>query len=174
MTTPQPGDGQPAAPAPPSSPSIFVGFGTLEGFVAALDPARPVLALPLVEPGPTSGGISTETLLVVCQQVCPAEGTVLYCRLRAASLTRCYGEPFDPDWQERHAAWQSLWHIVRAYLTGDLGCTLQRATVAHPKNYVFLDGQAGFIHFDKDTKRYCRRPSEVPTELPTLAAAAAA
>jgi hypothetical protein len=105
-TSPQPGAGPHTA--------TFVGFGTLEGWAEAIDPARPVLAMPLVETGPTSGGINTEELLVACAQVSPTDGTVLYCRLRAASLTRCHGEPFDSDWKERDAAWKSLWQIVRA------------------------------------------------------------
>lgn len=57
MTTSQPvGASSTAAPAPAPTPPLptaptFVGFGTLNGFADAVDPARPVLALPLVEPG---------------------------------------------------------------------------------------------------------------------------
>jgi len=75
-------------------PETFIGFATLEGWTEAIDTTRPILAMPLIQPGPIHAGLQTDTLLVVCQQV-DASGHVLYCRLRAASLTRCYGEPFD-------------------------------------------------------------------------------
>ena len=132
----------------------FVGFATLEGWIEAVDRSRPVLALRLVEPGPGSGGIQVDELLVVCQQVA-TDGSVLYCRLRAASLTRCYGQPFDPDWREREAAWETLWDAVESTLI-DRGFTIQRATVAWPKGYVFLQGRSEDIRFDRVSKTYLR------------------
>ena len=132
----------------------FVGFATLEGWIEAVDRSRPVMTLRLVEPGPSSGGIQVDELLVVCQQV-DTNGSVLYCRLRAASLTRCYGEPFDPDWQQRQTAWETLWDAVERTLT-DWGFTIQRATVAWPKGYVFLQGRSEAIRFDRASKTYLR------------------
>jgi len=141
-------------------PLVFVGIATLEEFAAAVDPARPLLAMPLVESGPEHGGIRVDDLLVVCQQV-DADGSVLYCRLRAASLTRCFGEPFDPDWQERETAWRSLWDVVEAILR-ERGFTFRRATVAHPKGYVFLQGRSESIRFDKASKTYRRVDASRP------------
>ena len=137
-----------------SEAQIFLGFATLEEWAQAVDRKRPVLAMPLVHPGPNSGGMQVDELRVVCQQVTDS-GTVLYCRLRAASLTRFNGQPFDSDWKEREEAWDSLWEAVEAYLK-EQGFTLRRATVAHPKDHVFLEGKAGFIRFDKEAKRYRR------------------
>jgi len=150
-----------AAPAAKAIIAVtFIGFATLEGWADAVDPARPVLALPLVEPGPNTGGMQTDELLVVCQQVSSAgDNAVLYCHLRAASLTRCHGEPFDPDWQERKAAWKSLWTLVHAYLAQERGFLVQQATVACPRNLLFLRGRAGFVRFDNDAKRYRRSSS---------------
>ena len=132
----------------------FVGFATLEGWIEAVDRARPVLAMRLIEPGPNSGGIQVDELLVVCQQV-DTNGSVLYCRFRAASLTRCYGQPFDLDWQQREAAWETLWDAVESTLI-DCGFTLQRATVAWPKGYVFLQGRSEAIRFDPASRTYLR------------------
>lgn len=141
---------------PNAAAALFIGFSTLEGWAEAIDPTRPVLAMPLVDPGPNSGGIQTDELSVVCQQVAAdGSGAVLYCRLRAASLARCFGEPFDPDWQERDAAWKSLWSAVEALLR-ERGLVLQRATVAHPRTLTLLQGRAETIRFDRQTRRYQR------------------
>ena len=133
----------------------FIGFATLEGWIEAIDPNRPLLAMPLVQPGPIHAGLQTDQLLVVCRQVDP-RGCVLYCRLRAASLTRCYGEPFDADWQARETAWHTLWDAVESSLK-ERGCTLQRATVAWPKDHVFLEGRSQEITFDRASRTYLRR-----------------
>ena len=137
----------------------FIGFASLEAWAEAIDPQRPVLAMPLIQSGIEKGGLRVDELLVVCQQV-REEGSVLYCRLRAASLTRCYGEPFDPDWREREAAWNSLADAVESHLT-QRGFTLQRATVAWPRDHVFLEGRADSIRFDRETQRY-RRSAQAP------------
>lgn len=142
----------------------FIGFATLEEFARVVNPARPLLAMPLIESGPPSGGLQTDELLVVCQQV-DTEGSVLYCRLKAASLTRCFGEPFDPDWQERESAWKSLWAAVEAYLKSR-GFVLRRATVALPKGYVFLRGRAEGIRFDRVSKTYQQVVAASPEPAP--------
>ena len=142
----------------------FIGFATLEEWAAAVDPSRPVLAMPLIEHGRENGGLRVDELLVVCQQV-DTDGSVLYCRLRAASLTRCYGEPFDPDWREREAAWRSLGDAVESFLQ-EKGFTLRRATVAWPKDHVFLQGRAEGIRFDKGSRTYRRAETPEPPTAP--------
>jgi len=160
---PSSGDNQPAVPAasparehsaPPLPVLTFVGFGILEGFLDALDSARPVYAMALVEAGPSHGGIQTDELLVVCQQIA-RDGSVWYCRLRAASMTRCFGNPFDPDWQDREAAWHSLWQAVQECLQ-ERSLTPTRATIAHPRHFTLLQGQSTTIRYDKQSKRYKR------------------
>jgi hypothetical protein len=134
---------------------LFIGYKTLEEWLATRNPEKPILAMPMVEPGQDQGGIRTDTLLVMCQQI-DGDGHVHYCRLRAASMTRCYGEPFDPDWQEREAAWQSLWEAVKEILQQH-GLPFRGATVATPQRFRFLEAQTEGIAFDPSTKRFVRR-----------------
>jgi hypothetical protein len=137
---------------------LFVGYGTLEKWMQALLPDRPVLAMPLVEQGPEQSGMRTDTLVVVCQQI-DSDGHVHYCRLRAASLTRCYGEPFNTDWREREAAWRSLWDAVQEILR-ERSLTYRSATVAPPQHLRFLEARAEGIAFDPATKRFVRLSAE--------------
>jgi hypothetical protein len=133
---------------------LFVGYNTLEEWLEALFPDRPVLAMQLVEPGREEAGMRTDTLVVICQQI-SADGHVHYCRLRAASLTRCYGEPFNTDWREREAAWRSLWDVVKEILR-ERGLTYRGATVAPPQHLRFLEARADGIAFDPTAKRFAR------------------
>jgi hypothetical protein len=134
----------------------FIGYGRFAEWLDWVDRDMPVLAIPLVEPGTEHSGLRTDRLLVVCQQVGP-EGHVHYCRLRAAEMTRCGGEPFDRDWQEREAAWHSLWEAVEQELLAR-GLTARRATVAPPRWLRLLEGDPHPVAFDRETKRY-RRPN---------------
>jgi hypothetical protein len=137
---------------------LFVGYVTLEEWMQALLPDRPVLAMPLVEPGTEQSGMRTDTLVVVCQQVDP-DGHVHYCRLRAASLTRCFGEPFSDDWREREAAWRSLWNAVQEILRAR-GLTYRGATVAPPSHLRFLEARSEGIAFDRAVRRFTRMGAE--------------
>ena len=133
----------------------YIGYQTLADWLAATTADKPVLAMPLCEPGTDHGGLRTDTLLVLCQQIDPC-GHVHYCRLRAASLTRCFGEPFDPDWQEREAAWHSLWAIVTEILQ-EHSLSFQRATVAMPIRLRFLEARDTAIVYDPQRQRFLRR-----------------
>lgn len=137
---------------------LFVGYGTLEAWLEALLPDRPVLAMPLIEPGRELSGMRTDTLGVVCQQI-DSDDQIHYCRLRAASLTRCYGEPFNADWREREAAWRSLWDAVQEILR-ERNLTCRRATVAPPVHLRFLEARADGIAFDPATKRFVSLSAE--------------
>jgi hypothetical protein len=139
---------------------LFIGYSTFETWIASREIEKPVLAMPFIEQGADQGGIRTDTLLVMCQQI-DGSGSVHYCRLRAASLTRCYGEPFEADWKEREAAWESLWHAVREIL-GQHGFQHREATVVPPKNLRFLEARAEGITFDLATKRFVRKGTEIP------------
>ena len=134
---------------------LYIGYPTLGGWLATTTADKPVLAMPLCEPGTEHGGLRTDTLMVLCQQI-DAWGHVHYCRLRAASLTRCFGEPFDADWQEREAAWHSLWAIVTEILQ-ERGLSFQRATVAMPTQLRLLEARDKDIVFDPQRRRFVRR-----------------
>ncbi len=138
---------------------LFVGYRTLEDWLQAILPDSLILAMPLVEPGLEQSGMRTDTLVVLCQHI-DASGHVHYCRLRAASLPRCYGEPFSADWREREAAWHSLWDAVQEILR-ERDLTYRCATVAVPTHLRFLEARAEGIAFDPDTKRFGRLGAEV-------------
>ena len=137
---------------------LFVGYGTLEAWLDSLLPDTPVLAIPLVELGQEQSGMRTDTLVVICQQI-DMDSHVHYCRLRAASLTRCYGEPFNTDWREREAAWRSLWNAVKEILW-EHGLIYRGATVAPPQPMRFLEAKADGIASDPATKRFVRPGAE--------------
>ena len=134
---------------------LFVGYCTLEEWLHQADATRPVFAMPLIEPGAAQDGLQVDELVVVCQQVA-SDLTIRYCRLRAASLTRCYGQPFDEDWQEREMAWKSLWECVKAILQ-EAGLTHHKATVARPKGIVLLEGRCEQVAYDQHERQFVRK-----------------
>jgi hypothetical protein len=81
---------------------------------------------------------------------------VRYVRLRAASITLSYGEPFDPDHDERLEAWESLWQCVKRLLA-EAGLSAQRSCVARLRSLTFLEGQSSRICFDAKAMRYLLR-----------------
>ena len=135
-------------------PACWVGFIELEAWAGAVDPARPVLLLPAVEPALVDGPFAFEDLLVSCQQVTP-EGHVLYCRLRADTLTRVCGEVLDADWRTRAMAWESLWECVGDMLEAR-GLAVIAGMVARPPGLALLRGHCGGIIYDPINRCYRR------------------
>ncbi|MBV9852104.1 MAG: hypothetical protein JO250_20760 [Armatimonadetes bacterium] len=147
------------SPEPAVPPALWVGFLELEAWLAAVDPARPVLLLPVAHALGADGPFRTEQLLVACQQVTP-EGHVLYCRLRAATLTRVCGEVVDADWRQKEMAWESLWECVQETLE-ERGLMVLSATAACPAGLPLLWGHAGGIAYD-EAHRCFRRLTAAP------------
>jgi len=143
------------SPEPAGPPALWIGFLELEAWAEAVDPARPALLLPVVQPAGQDGPFQTEQLLVACQQVTP-EGHVLYCRLKAATLTRVCGEVVDADWRQKEMAWESLWECVQETLEGR-GLAVLPATVACPSGLPLLLGHAGGIAYDEAHRCFRRR-----------------
>ncbi len=141
----------------------FIGFATLEDWLNVADPTLPTYLLPIVERGVEQGGLRIDTLVVICQQL-NERGHVHYCRLRAADLTRCFGDPFDTDWRDREAAWRSLAVEVTAELCSR-NLTLLSATIAPPRSLRLLEGRSDRIRFDAVTRRFTRTSgSSAPAE----------
>ena len=134
---------------------LWIGYPTLKSWLETTTSDKLILAMPLCEPGTDHGGLRTDTLLVMCQQI-DLCWHIHYCRLRAAHLTRCFGEPFDADGQEREAAWHSLWAIVREILQ-ERGLSFQRATVAMPTQLPFLEARDTALVYAPQRQRYLRR-----------------
>ena len=133
---------------------IFVGYCYLEDWAQAVDPSRPVLAAPLIEPGMTSCGMRTERLVVVCMQT-SEPGAVLYCRIGAGAIVRLHGEPLSTDWRNVHSAWQDLWREVSGFLS-EQGFRAHRATVSTPESLILLEGRAGFLQHDPEEPTFRR------------------
>ena len=132
---------------PPGPVAAWIGFIELEAWSAAVDPARPVFLLPVAKPAGHDGPFHAQDLLVICQQV-TLEGHVLYCRLKATTLTRVCGEVVDADWRHREMAWESLWECVDGLLE-ERGLRVLPATVACPADRPLLTGYAGGIRYDE-------------------------
>ena len=168
-TTDRPNGDRPSGDAPASGPfplgsgplppaRLWVGFLELEAWLAAVDPARPVLLLPVIQPVGQDGPFRTERLLVCCQQV-TAEGHVLYCHLAASTLTRVCGAVVDADWRQRATAWESLWECAEETLA-ERGLAVLAATASCPPEWALLLGHAGGIAYDEVNRRFRRvRPA---------------
>ncbi|BDI34149.1 hypothetical protein CCAX7_62000 [Capsulimonas corticalis] len=137
-----------------SEPATFVGYCYLEDWARAVDPSRPVLAAPLIEPGRTSCGMRQDRLVVACMQLAE-RNAVIYCRVSAGSVARLHGEPVAPDWRNVHSAWRSLWEEVASFLS-EQGLTAHRATVSIPEDLILLDGRAGFLRVDPEASVFRR------------------
>lgn len=138
--------------AVPAQMPLFVGYATLEKWLDTRTKALPAYVLPLVEPGQDQGGLSIDALLVICQQQ-DERGNVHYCRLRAAEMSRCFGEPFCSDWREREAAWHSYAAAVEGELTAR-GIPVVAASIAVPRALRPLEGTSETIRFDRASGRY--------------------
>ena len=136
---------------------LFVGYAQFEDWLGTLDTGLPAYVLAVVEAGAEQAGLRIDALLVICQQR-DLRGDVHYCRLRAADLSRCFGEPFCRDWRERERAWHSLAELA-AQAVKARGIPCVSATVAMPRNLRSLQGSWEAAVFDPATKRFRLRGS---------------
>jgi len=147
---------------------IFIGYADLETMLtgqpktqppSADFPAgvkgRPLYVMLLEQPGKMDKhGVAVNDLALVIQDIAP-QG-VRYCRLSLASVSTIGGKPFSEDThKEKWERAQSAYKIVRAWLA-EQGYTVEEATIAHPRGYVFLNGWASFLKYDKDSDRFVR------------------
>jgi hypothetical protein len=130
---------------------VYVGFPTLEKWIAQLSPSEPVYAMKLAEPNGGEGGMTWDELIVFCCQ--PTGAEIRYCRITATCMKRLYGEPFDSDWRERVEVHDSLWEMVQAILA-DNEVGFVEATIARPKNLKYLNGTMEGALFDPERKRF--------------------
>ena len=130
----------------PSGP--FIGYGRLEDLLAAHeDREEPFYVEFLVRRFP-GHPIGWAEQTVVVQDFDP-KGRVRYCRISLGGYDLLHGQPFDEERarsardraKERHAA-------VLERLAS-LGCRIERATIATPKDLVLLDVDADFLHDEK-------------------------
>jgi len=137
---------------------IFIGYADLETMLTntpTLIDGHPVAVyvMLLEQPGKMDKhGVAVNDLALVIQDIAP-QG-VRYCRLSLASVSTIGGKPLDTHKAKWERA-QSAYKIVRAWLA-ERGYTVEEATIAHPRDYVFLDGWAAFLKYDKETDRFLR------------------
>jgi hypothetical protein len=134
----------------------FIGFGTLEDWLAAIESSQPVNADCIVEPGASDRhGVAVCTQAIVCSQV-TERGEVLYARVPVGRYQAFAGETralFEP---ERHAARAlAAWTVAQAWLS-DQNLTIRRAVVAMPRNLKLLDGHCAFMRYDQAADSYVR------------------
>ena len=133
----------------------FIGYGSLEDWAEAISTHEPVYACPLTEPDkPNAQGMRTDRLVITCSQP-DDRGHVHYCRLRVGFLQYIGDTPINQDHEERKQRLDQAWEIVETWLR-DRGFTIRRAAVAVPVDLKLMDGWAGFLRWDKETKRFHR------------------
>jgi hypothetical protein len=130
------------------SASHFIGYGRLEDLLEAhTDLAQPLYVELLIRriPGDPIGW-AQQTILV---QDFDQEERVRYCRLPCGGYDLIHGEAFSPEKAQQVREFANQRHTaVLEYLKAQ-GFKMERATVAMPKELVFLDGTAGFLDLDK-------------------------
>jgi len=143
----------------------FIGFGTLEDWRRAIDPARPVQANCIVDSNGHSKhvGLAYYKQVIIVSQV--QNGDVMYCRIPVDSYEAVNGHTpaFEPERHQRRA--ESAWEIIRAWIANQ-GLIWQRAIVAVPRGLKMLEGYADCLHYDNARDLWLRvAPVAAPGDL---------
>jgi hypothetical protein len=133
----------------------FIGFGTLEDWLEAIDSSCPVQADCVVEQDGTNKplGLAYYKQVIVVSQ--PARDSVLYARVVVDRYDSMNGHTpiFDEEKHLRRS--KSAWEVTRTWLI-EHGLTVQRAVVAMPRSLKLLEGHAEFMRYDKESDTYLR------------------
>jgi hypothetical protein len=133
----------------------FIGFGTLEDWRAAIDPARPVNAESISSPGKAGRfGISYVRQSVVLSQI-DSSGHVLYVQLLTGGHESMDGANAAFEGGRHHRRALSAWAIVNAWLS-EQGLGARRALIAMPRSLKLLDGHSALMRYDKATDTWVR------------------
>ncbi len=135
---------------------LFIGFDTLEEWLASIDRSRLVFANFVTELGKTSHrDVRIDRMVIVVSQ--PVADLVYYCRLPVGELQFLGGKPFNPDHEQQVKQAKQAWKIVESWLRKQ-GLKVHKAVIAAPQNLVFLEGRADFLVFDNETQSFQRKP----------------
>jgi hypothetical protein len=131
-------------PSLPNPFPRFIGYGRLEDLIAAhADPSQPFYVEFTVQRASGNPlGWATECVTV---QDFDDRGNVRYCRIVLGGYDLLGGQPFEEDKARRaHSrAKEGLGHITEHLASN--GFTVERATVAAPRDLVLLNGSADFL-----------------------------
>ena len=133
----------------------FIGFGLLEDWRWAIDPARPVQADCIVDSNGHAKNVSLtywKQVIVVSQS---KDGDVAYCRIVVDTYKSMNGvtPAFEADKHRRHA--ETAWAVIQTWLA-EQGLRWQRAVVATPRNLKMLEGYADCLRYDKTSDSWLR------------------
>jgi hypothetical protein len=131
---------------------LFIGYTTLEAWMEAIDPSRPVFACKITEPGENSTYVQETRIVIMIAQ--PDESDLVhYCRLPVGHVKIFFGESFGKEHQQQVELAEQAWKLVYKWLKGK-GLPMRQGVVATPANLRMVDGQAGCLHFDNQEQRY--------------------
>jgi hypothetical protein len=138
-----------------SGSPFFVGYGTLEGLAAVMDKAQSVQssALQVVVSGPSSP-VETRKQVIMVSQI--AGNEVRYCRFAVGYVQFFNGQPWNQDYDERKEGFVHTHSLVNDWLK-EQGFKVVDATVSHTKGLELVEGDIGFLGYDKDTNRFYRK-----------------
>lgn len=145
-----------------TSPILFVGYETLEGWNRSTQPKQPVYAMLIHEPGPDDAhGLHFDTLVILVAQPDQEPALVHYCRIPLGRVAYLYNQPFDSDYQQRLERAEHAFALVRAWLE-EQERAIVPGLIAMPTGYRYLDGWPDFLVFDPTRQDFIRtdRPGE--------------
>jgi hypothetical protein len=132
---------------------LFIGYATLEEFVAVVDPTHPIFANLITEPGrPGQHDSRTDQLVILAAQP-GGDDLVHYCRVVVEQLRYVAGQPFDADTELRRERAAQAWGIVREWLNAR-GLAVQPGVIAVPMDLRLMSGWAGCLEFDRQEQRF--------------------
>lgn len=122
---------------------FFVGYQTLEKWLAAINREEPVFAALTTEPGKPDGHqLRIDTVLILVAQP-GAEGLLHYCRLVLGELRYMDDRPFDIDHIQRLAKAEQTWNQVQEWLASK-HLNVIEGVIGLPLN---IRPQNGSVHF---------------------------
>jgi hypothetical protein len=125
----------------------FIGYARLEEWAEAISILDPVYACLIVdsEAGPLD--IRNDHYFIHCAQ--PRGDTVHYFRTKVALVQRVNDVFLNEDHERRLERARQAWEIVREWLQ-ERGFAVREALVAYPRDLKLLEGEAGFMGYDKE------------------------
>jgi hypothetical protein len=143
-----------------ASQTIFLGYARLSDFLdelerQSIESRRPdVYLMPVADRIPWKESSLGTVIQTVTAQAVLADGEVAYVRVVVGKLMTNNGQPCEPkDAEAIELATASL-HRAMEGLFVENGYHVARATVATPRDLVFLQGDADLFGFDRATGLY--------------------
>ncbi len=138
----------------------FIGFADSDKFIEAIDRVRPVNLMIGRKSGKPDKqfGLSIDSSLLIISQIQGDEALYFECvtyRWRVLN-----GESMDLDQDKPQRLADQAYEAAKHYL--DIhGIQYREAMLAMPASYIKMEGQATFLHWDKDSESYSYRAVEL-------------